>query len=242
MSLREIARRLNRHHSTVSRELQRNGRHDPGWVYWHMAAEAKAIKRRHVARHHRRRGNDRLYQYVLDRLEAHWSPQMIAGRLHLDYPHDPSMRISPEAIYRWLYLDAKEGGEWYSALAFHHRRRRKQRRYGSLRGLIPGRVAIGERPRVVGTRARFGDWEGDTLYGSRTRNCLLTSVERKSRYLFAARLPDRRARSVAERHSEQFKSLPKTWRRTLTLDNGKEFAAFKLIEQETKLRVFFADP
>jgi IS30 family transposase len=100
--------------------------------------------------------------------------------------------------------------------------------HGSLRGLIPGRISIGERPAVVGIRQRFGDWEGDTLYGSRARNCLLTHVERKSRYLLAAKLPDRRARSVAKRHIEQFQSVPNTWRKMLTLDNGKEFAAFQV--------------
>jgi IS30 family transposase len=118
----------------------------------------------------------------------------------------------------------------------------KQRRYGSLRGLIPGRVSINERPQIVSERRRFGDWEGDTLYGSRTRHCLLTHVERKSRYLIAGKLPDRRAINVANCHSEQFQCVPNTWRKTLTLDNGKEFAAFKLIEQASELRVFFADP
>jgi IS30 family transposase len=242
LSLREIARRLKRHHSTLAREVKRNSPCYAGWVYWHVGAEAKAIERRRLPRHHRRRANAMLYQYVLNRLKAHWSPQMIAGRLTLDYPHNPSMRISPEAIYRWIYLDAKEGGELYTCCAFRHRRRRKQRRYGSLRGLIPGRVAIGERPQVVGRRGRFGDWEGDTLYGSWARNCLLTHVERKSRYLIASKLPDRKAMSVAQCHIDQFASLPKAWRRTLTLDNGKEFAAFKAIEQATQLRVFFADP
>jgi IS30 family transposase len=242
LSLREIARRLHRHHSTISRELKRNGPSWPGAVYWHEAAQSRAIERRQRPRHHRRRSNPALLQYVVQRLEAHWSPQTIAGRVGLDYPHDSLMRISPEAIYRWIYLDAKEGGELYTSLAFHHRRRRKQRRYGSLRGLIPGRIPIGQRPAVVGRRRRFGDWEGDTLYGSRARNCLLTHVERKSRYLIAGKLPDRKAMSVAKRHIEQFQSVPNTWRKTLTLDNGKEFAAFKLIEQATKVRVFFADP
>jgi len=94
-------------------------------------------------------------------------------------------------------------------------------------------VSIDERPAVVEARSRFGDWEGDTVYGRRTRNCLLTQVERKSRYLIATKVPDRRAHSVAVCKIAQFSPLPKRWRRTLTLDNGKEFAAFKQVEQAT---------
>lgn len=108
--------------------------------------------------------------------------------------------------------------------------------------LIPGRESIGQRPAVVEARKRFGDWERDTLYGKHTRICLLTQVERKSRYLIAAKVPDRRAHSVAQCKIAQFSALPQRWRRTLTLDNGKEFAAFKQVEQATGLRVFFADP
>ena len=242
LSLREIARRLNRHHSTVSRELKRNGPHCSGGVYWYDSAQARALERKAKPRHQRRRAHPGLYQYVVRRLQALWSPECIAGRLALDYPRASPMRVSHEAVYRWIYRDAKAGGQLYRCLCLCHQRRRKQRRYGSLRGLIPGRVSIAERPAVVEGRRRFGDWEGDTVYGKRTRFCLLTQVERKSRYLIAAKLPDRRAHSVAQCKIAQFAALPKSWRRTLTLDNGKEFAAFKQVQQATGLRVFFADP
>lgn len=242
LSLREIARRLNRHHSTISRELKRNGPAYPGGVYWYDVSHPRALERRTRARHQRRRNNRALYDYVAQRLRARWSPECIAGRLALDYPREPAMRVSAEAIYRWVFRDAQAGGELYRCLCLAHKRRRKQRRYGSLRGLIPGRVSIAERPAVVESRSRFGDWEGDTVYGRRTRICLLTQVERKSRYLIAAKILDRRAQSVAACKIAQFSALPRHWRRTLTLDNGKEFAAFRQVEQATGLRVFFADP
>jgi IS30 family transposase len=242
LSLREIARRLGRHHSTISREIKRNGPAFAHWVYWYDVAHPRALERRTRARHHRRRDHRALCDYVAQRLRAHWSPECIVGRLALDYPGQPAMRVSPEAIYRWIYRDARAGGQFYRCLCLAHKRRRKQRRYGSLRGLIPGRVPIAERPAVVDARRRFGDWEGDTIYGRRSRICLLTQVERKSRFLIAAKILDRRAHSVAACKIAQFSPLPKCWRRTLTLDNGKEFAAFKQVEQATGLRVFFADP
>ena len=90
------------------------------------------------ARHHRRRANRALYEYVAQRLQAGWSPECIAGRLELDYPGDHAMRVSTEAIYRWIFRDAQAGGQLYRFLCLGHKRPRKQRRYGSLRGLIPG--------------------------------------------------------------------------------------------------------
>lgn len=242
LSLREIARRLGRHHSTISREIKRNGPAFAHWVYWYDVAHPRALERKTRARHQRRRANRALYDYVTQRLRAGWSPECIAGRLVRDFPAQHAMRVSTEAIYRWIFRDAQAGGQFYRCLCFAHKHRRKQRRYGSLRGSIVGRVSIAERPAVVDKRRRFGDWEGDTVYGRRTRMCLLTQVERKSRYLIASRVSDRRAQSVATCKIAQFSALPKHWRRTLTLDNGKEFAAFRQVEQATGLRVFFADP
>jgi IS30 family transposase len=242
LSLREIGRRLNRHHSTISRELKRNGPTYPGGVYWYDSAQPRAMARRAKPRHQRRRTHSELYNYVTQRLCACLSPELIAGRLALDYPQHRLMRVSHETIYRWIYRDAQAGGELYRGLCRVHKRRRKQRRYASLRGLIPGRVSISERPSVADTRKRFGDWEGDTLYGGKTRQCLLTHLERKSRYLLARKIADRQASTVAAAKIAQFSVLPKSWRRTLTLDNGKEFAEFQAVEKAIGLSVYFADP
>jgi transposase, IS30 family len=95
---------------------------------------------------------------------------------------------------------------------------------------------------VVDRRRRFGDWEGDTVYGRSTHACLLTNVERKSRYLMVSKISDRRASTVAVCYIEQFSALPISWRKTLTLDNGKEFSEFTRVEQQTTMSVFFAEP
>jgi len=137
LSLREIARRLGRHHSTISREIKRNGPAITRWVYWYDDAHPRALERRTRARHHRRRDNGALYEYVAQRLQARWSPECIAGRLALDYPAQPAMRVSPEAILTLVVRDAQTGGQLYRCLCLAHKRRRKQRRYASLRGLIP---------------------------------------------------------------------------------------------------------
>jgi IS30 family transposase len=242
LSCREIARRLERHHSTIDRELRRNGPRFDDWVYVHEVAQERADARLRWPRSFRRRDHHRLYRYVVTGLGLDWSPEQIAGRLQRDHAGDQRMRVSPETIYQWIYRDAADGGSLFHHLRRHHRRRYKQGRYGSGRGLIPGRVSIAERPAVVQRRSRFGDWEGDTVEGGRGKGGIASLVERKSRYLLAAPLADKTADTMALGATEALKRIPPNLRKTLTVDNGKEFARFKTIQKQTGLRVFFADP
>lgn len=240
LSIREIAQRLQRSPSTISRELKRNGRHHS--CYWHEPAHQWAVARRQRPRHAKRQRNKRLLRYIKTRLQRGWSPELISGRLTRDYPDNPDMRFSTEGIYRWLYRDAKANGTLYRHLVRCHRRRRKQRKYGSLRGLIPNRVSIHDRPEVVASRQRFGDWESDTMEGAKGKGGLATHLERKSRYLVAARLHDKKAKTFTQGSLKAFQRIPHTMRHTLTADNGKEFARFKEFEGTEGFTVYFADP
>jgi transposase, IS30 family len=242
LSYREIGRRLNRHHATISREVERNGPGDPDEVYWHEAAQERALQRRCRARHNRKYDHAPLVTYVERRLAADWSPQEISGRLQIEYAHDEAMRLSTEAIYQWIYRDAAQGGVLYGHLRRMHNKRRKQRHYGSLRGLMTGRVSIHERPAIVERRLRFGDWEGDSVIGTHQGGAIASHVERKSRYLIAAKLIDRTAHTLTQTCVNVFKRIPKALRKTLTLDNGKEFSYFQQIEQQTGIDIYFADP
>jgi IS30 family transposase len=241
-SLREIARRINRHHATVSRELKRNRPQYDCTVYWYDWTHPKALTRRHQARHYRRRSNQRLVEYVERKLKADWSPEVIAARLKADHPDDEKIRVSHETIYRWVYLDANEGCTLYRHLRRGRKKRRRQKRYGSARRFIAGRVSIAERPAIVESRERFGDWEGDTIEGKKSTGSIATHVERKSRYLVAAKLADKKAASLTMQSTKAFRRIPKKMRQTLTVDNGKEFSRFKELEIKTGLTVYFADP
>jgi IS30 family transposase len=101
LSRREIGRRLGRHHSTISREVARNGP-TCGNVYWHRAAQEKALARRRIPRHWRRQRHGPLRDYVTRHLRQDWPPEAIAGRLRRDHPDDPAMRACSESIYRWV--------------------------------------------------------------------------------------------------------------------------------------------
>lgn len=239
LSYREIGRRLGRHHTSIAREVKRNGRLFGS--YWDEPAHQWAMARRALPRHTRKQSNERLRIYVLEQLQQDWSPGTIAGRLTMDYPRTASMRISIEGIYRWVYRDAAQGGSLYLHLLRHHKKRRKQRG-GGIRGLIPGRISIHDRPPSIEHRRRFGHWEGDSVEGAKGSGGIATHVERKSRFLVAAKLIDKRAATFAAASITAFNDLPAQWLRTLTVDNGKEFAGFKTIEQATGLAIYFADP
>lgn len=241
-TLRAIGQRIGRHHTTVGRELQRNGPPGAPWPYWYDAGQARCNERRYKARSYRRQDHRPLLNYVEQKLRLDWSPEQIATKLTMDYPGDSAMRVSIETLYRWVYLDARMGGSLYKHLRRRRKWRRRQKRYGSGRRFIADRVGIESRPALVGERTRFGDWEGDTMGGKRNRSQLATHVERKSRYLLAGKLADRKADTFAQRTISLLTTVPEWLRQTLTLDNGSECARFSKIEHAMGLKVYFAAP
>ena len=243
-SLREIGRRIGKNHTTISREIKRNrpANRDDDDVYWYEISHPMAINRRQQARHRLRQNHKKLIEYVEAKVRLGWPPEAITARLALEYPDDQQMRVSHESIYRWIFRDAKQGGDLYKHLRRRHKKRRKQTRYGSGRRFLPDRISIAERPSIVDQRSRFGDWEGDTLEGAKGSGGLATHVERKSRYLLAVKLADKKAATMGQQTTKAFRKVPRKLRHTLTVDNGREFSSFKEIESNTKLTVYFADP
>ena len=241
LSFREIGRRLNRSHTTISREVERNKRRFG--CYCDKTAQQFADQRKALPRHQRRFLNKKLVKYVFERLALGWSPEIISNRLKRDYPYSKkTMRMSPETIYQWVIQDAVKGGNTYTYLVRAHKKRRKQRRYASLRGKIPHRVDIEKRPAIVDKRKRYGDWEGDTMVGHRHQGRLVTQVERKSRYLLCKKIDSGTAADFNEANISLFEAIPEKYRLTMTLDNGSENSHFKELEDTLSLRVYFAKP
>lgn len=240
-SIREIARRLNRHHSTISRELKRAQSRYPYAVYWYDWAQPLALERLRKPRHFRRQCNSRLVKYVETRLRKQWSPEEISSRILFDYPNDDNMRVSHETIYRWVYLDATVAGDLYLNLRRGRKKRRRQKRYGKGHRFA-GRKCITQRPQLVDDRQRYGDWEGDTIEGKKSSGYIATVVERKSRYLLANKLESKMAATLTAQGIKSFRSIPRKMRKTLTVDNGSEFAQFKKYEEKTGLDIYFAKP
>jgi len=237
----DIARRLGRHRATICRELRRNRHHGPyGKHYLYDIAQRQTEQRRRQANEQYKLDHPPLADYVKRKLKKQWAPEQIAQRLLRDYFHTPVMHVSHETIYQWIYRHPQD--RWYQYLRRQRPRRRLHRSGRETRGQIPGRVSISQRPTVVEQRRRFGDWESDTVEGAKGRGVLVTHVERKSRYLVVAKLPDKRAATLASRSIRRLGRLPQSLLKTLTCDNGKEFAEHHQIAGKLKTRVYFADP
>jgi len=239
----EMARRLNRHRATIGRELKRFRRH-PSWPayrqYFPDGADRLARETRRRQRGFRWTAHRPLLAYVLRKLRLEWSPEQIAGRLARDFVSDKQMRVSPPGIYRYIQVDRQKGGSLWKRLRQSHKLRRKPYGTGPRRCRIPDRVGIEQRPPAVENRKQIGHWEADTMLARNGR--LATCVERKSRYVLIARLPDGKALQFNAAALRCFKRIPPRWRKTITTDNGSEFVEHKKLGSCLGFKTFFANP
>jgi IS30 family transposase len=239
---RQIAARLGRAPSTVSRELARNGgRHH----YRAQAADAAAFRRAQRPKPAKLVLRPRLRVVVEAKLALRWSPQQIAGWLPLAYPSDPVMRVSHETIYLSLFVQSR--GALRRELQRCLRTGRAMRyprgkRLPQGRGQLRDVVLISQRPAEAEDRAVPGHWEGDLLLGKRP-SAVATLVERASRYLTLVALPDGyKAEQVRLALAAAVARLPEQLRRSLTWDQGKEMAEHTKFTVDTGVQVYFCDP
>lgn len=239
-SIRQMGRVLDRSPSTISRELRRN-RSPIQHYYMDHRAQERADKRRSRASRRMRLKNDKIREYVADKLRQDWSPEQIAGRIGIDRP---DLSISHEAIYQYVYHPSTPNRqELVSCLRRSHRRRkRKGQAPNKHKSRIVNRIGIEYRPKVVDERSRFGDWEADTLTSRRSKAAVLTMVERKSRLVMLTRLDVRTASLTSEAIIESLSLFPKDGCRTLTVDNGTENGGHEEVSKATGINCFFCDP
>lgn len=225
-----IAKRLNRHRSTISRELQRN-RVDQ--LYRGRTAQKISDIRRRTARK-AMFSNKTVIHHIRRKLRQQWSPEQIVGTLS-------SRPVSHEWIYRYVKRDKAHGGTLY--LHLRQARNPLRKRYGSnaIQSTIPNRIDISHRPTCVDNRSRIGDWEGDTIIGSDFKSVLVTLVERKTGLLRCARLKNRYSREVAKTIVRLLRPF-KQHVHTITFDNGTEFGRHQYISTLLDADVYFAKP
>jgi len=240
--LREIARRLDRAASTVSREISRHGgrpayrAHDADRQAWDSALRPKRCL---LAL------NRKLRNIVASKLILDWSPEQISGWLKTHYPDDESLHVSHETIYRSLFIQAR--GVLKKELLDQLRSKRRMRRsrhasaIGQSRGQIVDAVSIRERPADVEDRAVPGHWEGDLLAGAKN-TYIATLVERHSRFAMLIKVPSKNTEVVVAALSQHVRKLPATLRRSLTWDRGLEMAKHKDFTVATDVKVYFCDP
>lgn len=245
ITMGEIARRLQRSKSSISREISRNKiktgyRPISAQRISHRSAGSRRWGKRKLAL------NTQLQTYVVEKLRLKWSPDEISARLKVEYTADMTMRISPEAIYQYLYVLPK--GELKKSLLKSLRQerayRRKQERVKAQenRGKISEMISIEERPQEVEDRSVPGHWEGDLIVGKYKCSALATLVERTTRYTILVPLIAKDATSVRKALAAAFQQLPKEIALTLTYDQGKEMSQHKQFTIDTEIQVYFAHP
>jgi IS30 family transposase len=239
-SIRQIASRLERAASTISREVSRNAGRQ---AYRAGAAERRAWEQAKRPKACLLAGNERLRNEVARKLQADWSPQQIAAWLRQAHHNEPAMRVSHETIYRSLFVQAR--GVLKKELLSHLRSRRKMRHTQTStsrkQGQIIDAISIRQRPAEAADRAVPGHWEGDLLEGSRN-TFIATLVERHSRYTLLARVDGKDSAGVVNALIAQVRKLPTHLISTLTWDRGCELAQHKRFTIATDVQVYFCDP
>jgi IS30 family transposase len=245
-SIREIAKILDRHPSSISRELRRNTSAHDGGRYDGDLAHARARQRARRPRSNRLSREEALRRIVQSLLQEEWSPEQIAAHLRRVYPDRPSWHLCHETIYQALYHGGKGGlsrtltRKLRTGRPLRKRRRRPDVR--ETRYVSPGKL-IDARPAVVLERARVGDWEGDLILGTRSQSAIGTLVDRRSGFVRLVHLPD-------GHNSEQCRlaikraihDLPGRALLTLTWDQGSEMAQHAHLEPLFAEGVYFAHP
>lgn len=232
-SMNDIAAELGRSPSTISRELRRNrGRRG------YRPRKAHQLARRRAC-HCRCRGRISVAQWcgIGTLLNQEWSPKQIARRARLE----GTLRISHEWIYRFVAADRANGGQLWRQLRHAGLRRRRYHKGRKRRENIRFRTGIEQRPEHVETRQELGHWEGDTIRGYRRQGAALTLVERSSRYVRIGRLPKSDARTTADIMRNRLHQISARVK-SITLDNGSEFAYHQRVARSLSTNIYFAEP
>jgi IS30 family transposase len=234
LSVSQMAVEMNRHRSTIHREIKRHSRQ--GGIYRPSYAVTRALTRRSTARRGFKIHPDDLF--VIKQLLRHkWSPEQISGTLTAN----ACLSISHQTIYNYINWDRHEGGSLWKHLRQASKKRRKRYRSLDSRGVLPNKRHISERSELIDNRERIGDWEIDTVMGSGDKHCIVTMVERKTGYTLIGKLKSRTVdelnwvtRKLIRNHQDKM--------HTITADNGTEFHGYSDLEDDTDVTFYFATP
>ena len=232
MSATAIAKIIDVSKSTVSREIKRNLNMYRHYVW--IDAQQFSDMRKHIPRRTRRMTKD-LWGEIVPLLKRRWSPETIVGVMR----RNGRDCVSAEWIYHFVRLDRERGGRLYTYLPHHLKHRRRP---VSARIPIKDRVSIDERPAVVDAKARFGDWEMDTIVGKDGKGAIVTLVERTTKKMLMAKSPKgKNAKTVARLVVQMLRPFEHHVL-SITTDNGTEFAEHKYIAKKLHTNVYFAHP
>ena len=241
LSIREIAKQLNRAPSTISREVNRNGGR---MIYRANKADIAAWERAKRPKPCKLILNKALAKLIAMKLHRSWSPQQIAGWLMRTYPNK-DLHVSHETIYKTLYIQTRGALKKELQQCLRSQRVMRRSKHATLKGKGLGKIVdavhISERPPEVADRAVPGHWEGDLIAGS-GNSYIATLVERHSRYVMLVKVGCNKTATVISALIAQSKKLPDELYKTLTWDRGCEMSNHKEFTLATDIQVYFCDP
>jgi transposase, IS30 family len=240
-SITQIALKLNRNKSTISREIRKLKT-----PYSSLNAEAFAAGNQYDRRWRKSKinKNPELKKFVYNHLKLRWSPDQIVTTLKRLFPNNKAMNLSHESIYLHIYVHVKKElkKELIAQLRQKRNYRGNVRRGADKRTIIKDPIRIDERPLEVLGREIPGHWEGDLVLGKNRESAIGTLNERTTRTVIIVPLKNRDSKSVRIAFEKAFKTIPKHMKKTLTYDNGSEMAQHKEFAKKTKIKVYFAHP
>lgn len=231
-SLGQIAKQIGVDRSVISREIKRNSKNG---IYKPANAEKRYKKRRKKSKKTKVL-NSLIRAQIIKRLGLYHSPVQISGALKAK-----GIRVSHETIYSFIWESKKEGNNLYKFLRHSGKKYNKRSGVNAGRGLIPNRVDISERLKIVDTKSRLGDWEGDTIIGANHKGAIVSLVERKTKFALFKLVPDKTKESVTKAILDMMGPV-KDKVITITFDNGKEFSDHEIIAKQLNVYCYFARP
>lgn len=231
-SHREIAELINKHHSTVSREVVRN----TGLRGYRPRQAQENAQQRHQNKPRCIKLTPCVQLLIADNIRHEWSPDQIQGRLK----REGLPIVCATTIYDFIKKDKAFGGDLYRHLR-HKKPYKKRTGSPDARGQIIGRISIDERPSIVDDKIRLGDWEADTVIGKGHKGVLVTLAERVSKKTLIAQVPSKHA-EVVKNAIIKLLEPEKEYLHTITFDNGKEFAYHAQIKEALSTDNYFAHP
>ena len=234
----EIAKILDKHPSSISREIRRNSTNEGRYNCFLAKRNTRAKRLNANKRFRKLRANKKLKRYIERKLRKYWSPEQIAGRLKFRYG---KTILCHETIYQFIYKKREDLKRFMRCQKGKYRKRYGTKKREKAREEAK-KKRIDTRPDIVERRGRLGDFEGDTIVGEGKKERILTHVDRMSGYLLADRLERGLSEITRKTTVKRFKSLPKKKKFTITYDNGMEFSEYELIERETEMDVYHAYP
>jgi IS30 family transposase len=236
VSLREIAKRLGRTHTTISREFKRLGNAE----YSPVMAHQRAIQLRGSPRKHKL-DESLLRTYVIRKLGNRWSPEQIAGRLR--YIHAQTT-VCHETIYNILYQYPLTHERLWEFLRRGHKKRERvfdRRTRHARKMLITGKIPITERPKEAQTRSKVGHWETDLMEGTKkTHHVVSATVDRKSGAIILDKLISKESEEKMRALVRRMSRIPFHIRKTMTFDNGTENTEHRRLERLRMMTYFCA--